>query len=217
MIYRKLILSGKQKVFFSSDFHGYHKNICRGTTTWDLKEHGGHDSTRDFATVEEMNECILKGINSTVDQDDWLVFLGDFTFGGEENIKKFRERVLCKNIIYILGNHDSHIANKKEHQELFESVHSYLELVVSSSKYGKQTYNLFHFPLEIWNKGHHNRILLFGHCHGSFQGEGRRMDVGIDNAKKILGEYRPFSQEDIERYMKGRTFQQKSHHNKNTN
>lgn len=217
MIYKKLILEGSQQVYFSSDFHGFHKNICKGTTSWDLKEEGGHTSVRDFKTVEDMNESILNGINSTVDQDDWLVFLGDWTFDGEDKIRKFRDMILCQNIIFVCGNHDEKILRSREQQDLFESVHSYLELTVSSSKYGKQTYNLFHFPLAIHNKGHHGRVHLHGHTHSSYLGEGKILDVGIDNAFKLFGEYRPFSQEDISEYMTNKQFVQKSHHNPNSN
>ena len=102
-------------------------------------------------------------------------------------------------------------------EALFESVHAYLELVVSSSQRGKETYNMMHFPLAVWNKGHHDRKMLHGHVHGSFQHEGRSLDVGVDMAFKLFGEYRPFSQEDIDRFMKGRTFKQFSHHNAKTN
>lgn len=217
MIYKKIILEGQQKVFFMSDSHFSHKNICRGTSEWDLDNHGGHLSVRDFATPEEMNDHLITNINNMVGEDDWLIHTGDWSFGGEAQIKLNRDRINCKNIVLILGNHDTHIANKKENKDLFESVHSYLELKVSSSRFGKQTYNLFHFPLKIWNKAHHNRICLFGHVHGSLEGEGRSMDVGIDNAFKLFGEYRPFSQQDITDYMKKREFKQVSHHNINTN
>jgi calcineurin-like phosphoesterase family protein len=149
MIYKKLVLEGKQKLYFSSDFHYGHKNICRGTTGWDLNQHGGHNSVRDFETIDDMNLEILNGINSTVLSEDWLVFLGDWSFGGEENIKKFREQINCQNIIFILGNHDSHIVNKEKYRNLFSSVHSYLELSVSSGELGKITYNLLHFPMSI--------------------------------------------------------------------
>lgn len=230
MIYKKLILQGKQQVYFTSDTHGYHRNICKGTTEWDLKEHGGHTSVRDFNTVEEMNQVLIDGINNTVKEDDWLIHLGDFTFGGIDKIWEFRKRINTKNIILILGNHDTNIANNRElenwtkesdrrqyAQQAFSSVHPYLELSVSSSVYGKQSYNLFHFPLSIWNKGHHGRIHLFGHVHGSNAGEGRMLDVGVDNAFKLFGEYRPFSQEDINKYMEDKEFIQKSHHNSLTN
>lgn len=246
MIYKKIKLEGKQKIWFTSDTHYGHKNICKGVTEWDLKDHGGDMSVRDFKTLEQMNSTLVDSINKYVAEDDYLIHLGDWSFGGIENIWKFRERIVCKNIIEILGNHDHHIANNRElpncwvrskdgkrvslenstsdwdeiatAQDIFDhEVYAYLELVVSSSVTGKKTYNLMHFPLSVWNKGHHNRIMLHGHCHGSFQHPGRSLDVGVDKAFELFGEYRPFSQQDIDRFMKGREFKQFSHHNKNTN
>lgn len=250
-IYKKITLKPGQKVFFSSDFHYAHKNICRGTSSWNLDDHGDSDAVRDFDTLDQMNDAIVNGINNMVGQDDWLVCLGDWSFAGIENIWKFRRRIICNNIILIVGNHDHHIVNnailpncfkryipdgsvgrtalfvnpedsysdfdeQAEAQDIFSGVYSYLELTVSGD-FGKNTYNLFHFPIHIWNKAHHNRVHLYGHVHGGYTAPDRSLDVGIDNAFRLLGEYKPFSEADIERYMRGRTYQQQSHHNKNTN
>lgn len=222
MIHKKIILEKNQKCFFTSDLHFSHKNICKGTTSWDLSVHGGDESVRDFKTPEEMNNVLINNINKMVGQNDWLIHLGDWSFKSADEIYKNRDRIVCKNIVHILGNHCEKIAknvllsNGKNAQEVFESVHAYLELVVSSPE-GKTTYNMMHFPLAVWNKAHHNRIMLHGHCHASFQHEGRSLDVGVDKAFELYGEYRPFSQEDIRRFMNKREFKQFSHHNKNTN
>jgi len=245
MIYKKIQLKGDQKIFFTSDTHYGHKNICRGTSEWDLDNHGGHTSVRDFDTLEDMNQTIVDNINNHVGEDDYLVHLGDFSFGGIENIWNFRKHLNVKDITFVLGNHDHHIANNKElpncwirykdgeyvdlenstsdwddlvnSQELFSSVHSYLEITVSGDKYKKRTYNLSHFPFVMSDKQHHGRIGLHGHTHSSFIHDGRSLDVGIDMAYKLFGEYRPFTIEDIDTYMEGRTYPQLSHHNKNTN
>ena len=251
MIHKKLILERNAKVWFTSDTHYGHKNICRGVSEWDLNDHGGHLSVRDFDTVDQMNDAIVNGINKYVNSEDYLIHLGDWSFGGIENIWNFRKRINCKNIILILGNHDHHIDKDRvlpnaywmdnglgdfdlgdlptyvygderdelfavNAESLFDSIHAYLELVVSSPK-SKDTYNMMHFPLAIWNKGHHNRKMLHGHTHGSFQHEGRSLDVGVDMAFKLFGEYRPFSQEDINKFMSERDFKQFSHHNSKTN
>lgn len=99
--------------WFSSDFHGFHKNICRGTSEWDkgpitepVSGIHGIQTTRDFKTIPEMNLAIWKGINDNVGEDDTLYFLGDWTFGGIESVWKFRREIVCKNIHFILGNHD---------------------------------------------------------------------------------------------------------------
>ncbi len=45
-----------------------------------------------------------------VKPNDIIYHLGDWSFGGHENIKIFRNRIKCKNIHLILGNHDHHIS-----------------------------------------------------------------------------------------------------------
>ena len=169
-----------RKVWLCSDSHYGHKNICRGVTSWRLPD--GRipiEKTRDFDTIEQMNEAIVDGINSVVGQDDILIHLGDFSFGGFENIQKFRDRIICKEIRLILGNHDTHIENNKgDVQELFTSVNHYTRLL-----YKNKTFVLCHFPISSWdslNKGH---IHLHGHVHLPTNlrfGKGKKMDVGFD-------------------------------------
>ena len=169
-----------RKVWITSDTHYGHSNICRGVTSWRLPD--GRipiEKTRDFDTIEQMNEAIVDGINSVVGQDDVLIHLGDFSFGGFENIQKFRDRIICKEIHLILGNHDTHIENNKgDVQELFTSVNHYTRLL-----YKNKTFVLSHFPISSWdslNKGH---IHLHGHVHLPTNlrfGKGKKMDVGMD-------------------------------------
>jgi calcineurin-like phosphoesterase family protein len=173
-------ISPDKKVFITSDTHFAHKNICRGVTSWSLPDGSiPTDQTRDFKTIEQMNESIVSGINSVVGQDDILIHLGDFSFGGFENIKIFRDRIVCKEIHLILGNHDTHIEKNRENiQELFTSVNHYTKLM-----YKLKTFVLFHYPVVSWdglNKGH---IHLHGHVHLPTSlrfGKGKKMDVGID-------------------------------------
>ena len=169
-----------RKVWITSDTHYGHSNICRGVTSWRLPD--GRipiEKTRDFDTIEQMNEAIVDGINSVVGQDDVLIHLGDWSFGGFENIQKFRDRIICKEIHLILGNHDTHIENNKgDVQELFTSVNHYTRLL-----YKNKTFVLSHFPISSWdslNKGH---IHLHGHVHLPTNlrfGKGKKMDVGFD-------------------------------------
>ena len=169
-----------RKVWIISDTHFGHKNICRGVTAWRLPDGSVPISqTRDFDSISEMNEIIVNNINSVVGQDDVLIHLGDWSFGGFENIKIFRDRIVCKEIHLILGNHDEHSEKNRDGvQELFTSVNHYTKLM-----YKFETLVLMHYPIDSWdglNKGH---IHLHGHCHLPQQkvfGKGRRMDVGID-------------------------------------
>jgi len=173
-------IDNDRKVWIISDTHFGHKNICRGVTEWRLPDGSVPLSqTRDFNTIEQMNETIVNNINSVVGQDDVLIHLGDFSFGGFENIQRFRDRILCKEIHLILGNHDTHIENNRDNvQELFTSVNHYTKLI-----YKFKTFVLFHYPIASYdglNKGH---IHLHGHVHLPTNlrfGKGKKMDVGMD-------------------------------------
>lgn len=170
----------ERKVWITSDTHYGHKNICRGVTGW--RNPDGSipiDQTRDFKSIDEMNDNIVKGINDVVGQDDVLIHLGDWSFGGFENIEKFRDRIICQEIRLILGNHDHHIEkNRGDIRDLFQSVASYDRL-----SYKGETFVLCHFPIQSWdslNKGH---IHLHGHVHLPNRlifGKGKKMDVGMD-------------------------------------
>lgn len=171
-------------MFFTSDTHINHKNICRGVTSWTSHL----DKTRDFPSLEKMNSAIIDGINSVVGQDDILVHLGDFSFGGYQHIPEFRQRIVCQNIIFVLGNHDKHIQmNTDRFQELFSSVHQYLEITVRphSIKMSPPEYHfvLSHFPIASWNNMKDGWMHLHGHVHLDSKnklGPGKMMDVGVD-------------------------------------
>src|SRR5699024_1596488 len=86
----------------------HHKNIIKGISNWEDKS-----GCRNFSTMEEHNQTIVDGINSTVGEDDTLYCLGDWSFGGLDKIWEFRKQIKCKNIHLILGNHDHHIENNR--------------------------------------------------------------------------------------------------------
>jgi len=177
------------EVWIFSDPHYNHKNICRGTTSWrTLDGEIPLEQTRDFATLEKMNESIINGINWNVGQDDILICLGDWSFGGFESIEEFRNRIICKNIHLILGNHDTHIErNRDDIQRLFVSVSHYETLVIN-----KKTFRLFHYPIQSWDGMNKGDIHLHGHVHlppDRKFGQGKKMDVGIDGHP----EFRPYN------------------------
>jgi calcineurin-like phosphoesterase family protein len=123
----KLVLEKTQRLFFTSDTHYNHSNSCSATTKWTNAQR----LTREFNSLDHMNDTIVNNINSVVGENDILIHLGDWSFGGFENIEEFRNRLVCKNIHLVLGNHDHHIQRNKEGvQSLFSSVHEYLYLNV---------------------------------------------------------------------------------------
>jgi len=193
-------------IWFTSDTHYGHNNISnKHTSKW--KE--GH---RDFNSLEEMNKTIVDNINNLVKEDDILYHCGDFSFGGIQNIWNFKKQIKCKNVHLILGNHDDHIRNNKQLENccitfddgtstnlfarnIFSSVQDVLTVT-----HGKHTFFLSHYPHLSWHHASRGVIMLHGHEHGQFNHLNtnvRRLDVGIDSAKNLLGEYRPFSIEEV--------------------
>lgn len=73
---------------------------------------------------------------------------------------------------------------------------------------------LCHYAMRVWNKSHRGSWHLYGHSHNSLETEvwGRSMDVGVDSAKVILGDYRPFSFDEISRILSKREFKGVDHH-----
>ena len=191
----KIKLEPTQQLFFTSDTHYMHTNICRGTTRWSNAD----GFTRDFDTLDQMNDRIVNGINSAVGQDDILFHLGDWSFGGFEMIEQFRNRINCRNIHIILGNHDHHIERDREGiRRLFTSVNQYLELEVKGKDW-EQNYVLMHYPIISWNKMNDGVIHLHGHVHLSADrriGKGKTMDVGVDG-----NGLNPLHTSDIKRLM----------------
>lgn len=167
-------------VWVTSDTHYHHRNICRGVTGWRLPDGSiPIDQTRDFPTIEKMNSIIVDNINSVVKQEDILIHLGDWSFGGFDKVREFYDRLVCKNIHLVLGNHDEHIENNKDSiQELFLTVSTYQTLVIGSKKFA-----LMHYPISSWNGLNKGVMHLHGHTHLPTEirfGKGRRIDVGID-------------------------------------
>lgn len=195
-------------IYFCSDFHYSHVNLCRGTSKWSNKE----ENCRNFNTIEEMNEAIVKSINSVVKADDTLYHLGDWSLGGWENIWNLRKQIVCENIIQINGNHDEAISKDKffpflEKQgniiyeisdktkyrslgmlknksdvtarDMFTKVYSNrLRIVIEG-----QEIILDHFPLEEWENMGTGTWHLYGHSHHNLDNtetstKYKRMDVG---------------------------------------
>lgn len=204
-------IENNTNVWITSDTHYHHKNICRSTTNWRTADGDvPAGQTRDFRDLNHMDYTIVNNINELVGQDDVLIHLGDWSFGGFEKIREFWDRLICKNIHLVLGNHDHHIENGRDDiQELFKSVSHYNTLVTKG-----HTFKLMHYPISSWDglkKGH---MHLHGHCHLPTHmrfGNGKRMDVGLDGHP----EFRPYNINECISLLKNREISseiEKDHH-----
>jgi calcineurin-like phosphoesterase family protein len=202
----KLTLSAGQNLYFTSDSHFSHSNICSATTKWE----NAKGKTRQFSSLDKMNSTIVDNINSVVGENDILFHLGDWSFGGFDQIEKFRSQLICKNIHVVVGNHDHHITNNKEDiQSLFTSVNYFIpELLVRRpvTRYRKMVgydrieierfrFCLFHYPIASWIDMNEGVIHLHGHVHLPKHlrlGKGRSLDVGMDG-----NDMKPLSLDDV--------------------
>ena len=192
--------------WFSADSHYGHKNICLSTSTWIDKD----THCRDFPSLEDMNKTIVDVYNKYIQPNDDFYFLGDWSFGGINNILIFREQINCNNIYFIPGNHDEHIKKNKilqngqKAQELFIILPELCEITV-----GKNNLILSHYPLVSWNNCEKGSIHLHGHTHGTINNEVlnlnfRRMDIGLDSY-----EFRPYSFDEIHDKMMLRKYKER--------
>lgn len=205
MLKIKLEHNQQRRVFITSDTHYSHANICRGTSTW-----SGSDLTRDFKTLEDMNQALVDNINRRVHEDDILIHLGDWSFGGFDKIAEFRSKLNVSEIHLVLGNHDHHILNDKENiRSIFSSVNEgILNMRLSIENEDKSTKKYFfvlcHYPIASWENMDRRWVHLHGHVHlrpHQIMGEGRHMDVGVDGSPDLS----PYNIMDVIDLMKGKT------------
>lgn len=220
-MYKKITIDQDQEIYFSSDPHYYHLNICSATTRWENAD----DVTRKFNSIDEMNDALVNSINNKVKENDIYICMGDWSFNGIDNIKIFRERINCKNVYILPGNHDHFIIkNTNNVQNLFTEVLPQITALnikrkLTDSKNSKvKKYNLVlsHYPQCSWidmNKGHYH---LHGHVHLPEHlklGQGRSLDVGVDGNNLI-----PYSLTEIDNLLSNRPIKKltlpEDHHEK---
>lgn len=206
-------------IWVSADWHLGHKNIVRGISDFENKA-----SCRPFETMEEHDDTIIDTINKYVGENDTIYFLGDFSMGGKSNVWKYRDRINCRNIHVCLGNHDIHIeknssiiGDDRRAQDLFSSVQFAIH-----RKIGKTSVVMAHYAFRTWHKGHYGSIMLHGHSHNGLPPYEKllhiaedkylyktgdyykQMDVGLEAAYELTGEWRPFHIVEIREIMEKR-------------
>lgn len=193
-------------IYFTSDLHLNHKNICRGVSQWSDKS-----TCRDFDTVEEMNDAIFDSINSRVMPEDILYHLGDFNFGDKTQTPALRERIRCRTIYSLRGNHDFHL---ERYKDLFVWLKDYHEERIQLASGKKQFIVMFHYPITSWNEIGRGSWCLSGHTHGNLDTKfrhGKSLDLGWDVWK------RPLDIEEIRAIMDTKSVVEVDGHNERTN
>jgi len=99
-------VSKDDSIFFTSDQHFFHANIikyCNRSWNSGKDEAGNIIVTND--DVIRMNEELIRRWNAVVSKDSIVWHLGDFSFGGKDNLEKIFPR-LNGRINLVMGNHD---------------------------------------------------------------------------------------------------------------
>ena len=146
-------------------------------------------------SVERHDEALLDAINACVKADDTLWVLGDFCWGGLATVRAHLERIQCKYVNLVWGNHDN--------RTIGEAFNKTLEQGMVTIRWQRIWLN--HYPMRSWDGRFHGSWHLYGHVHGRLVNEDAdRMsllarDVGVD-----VCEYQPVSFDQLAEYMSPR-------------
>lgn len=187
-------------VWFTADLHLGHANIikyCKRPHLNAQEKRLASEDTRgkwrvSEATVRLHDDSLLEAINSRVAEGDTLWILGDFCMGGREQAASYRDRIVCRDVRLVRGNHDRH-----DVEAVFDEV-----IEAGMIRVEGQEIWLCHYPLRTWNKRFHGSWHVYGHVHGRLEAEDRAnlgsltKDVGVDAC-----DYRPWSFADLRSYM----------------
>lgn len=213
---------GMQRIVgITSDTHFGHANIILYTNrpfvdlTTEVDARGRWISNRiALQRVDEMDDALISGWNSVAkNDDDIIVHLGDFSFG---DVSRYLQR-LNGTIWFVSGNHDKQMhAYLRQNPKQTKVRHlGKLDEIDLYDEHGLMNRSVVcHFAMRVWNKSHFGAWHLYGHSHGTLEETDNllSMDVGVDAAKKRIGEYRPFTPEEIHAVMEKRVFKPLDHH-----
>lgn len=153
-------------------------------------------SARQFATIKEHDDYIIERYNAEVMRTDELFIIGDFC---KTRPGHYRNRIKCRTVHLIWGNHDND--NYKLHFSTVDDVRM-VKLGVDSSGPEPKSIHAFisHYAHAYWPSSHYGTLHFYGHTHDAreetldavFPGR-KATDVGVDAAKRLLGDFRPFS------------------------
>lgn len=152
--------------------------------------------------MDQHDELILACINRIVGRSDLLYIVGDFAW---KDVREIREQINCPNVFLILGNHDHGRLDRDAKLGFTQIIEAKEIKLGGTSRYPEEHHcYLSHYPCAYWPSSHYGALHCYGHLHDSreetldllFPGR-RSMDVGIDTAIRLLGEPRPFSEDEI--------------------
>lgn len=187
---------GVTEVHYTSDLHFGHELVA---------------GKRGFASAAEHDEVIADLWSEMVRPQDVVIVLGDISAGAHSGALSILGKLPGRKHL-IAGNHDR--VHPMHRRTFAASMPVFLDVFVSVSPFGRRRLEgtevlLSHFPYAEWGEGparggaaasRHNQFrlpdfgvpLLHGHTHGTEQGHGHELHVGVD-----AWGFRPVPQEQV--------------------
>lgn len=191
------------RLWFTADLHLGHGNIIKYCHRPHLSKkesllastepRGGWNVSRE--TIMRHDDALIAAINERVAEKDSLWIVGDFSLCPFEETMHYRERIRCREVNFVRGNHDL-----PSYDSLFSRVIDQGMIKFQGCKIW-----LIHYPMRSWDKAFHGAWHLYGHVHGRLRADDAAnprllaMDVGVDAC-----DYRPVSFEEVADYMRPR-------------
>lgn len=138
-----LNIEDPDKLFFCSDSHYGHYNICKYCH-------------RPFQSRSDMDQTLIKNWNAVVPEDGIVVHCGDFMLPHNEDIKEYNKYLnqLHGRVLLLRGNHDR--ASLDWVSDKLIAVRDQAMIVVDGVKIFAQ-----HYPCAAFNGDYH----VYGHIH----------------------------------------------------
>lgn len=157
-----LKIEDPDKLFFTSDTHLGHFNICKYCH-------------RPFTSRSEMDQTLIKNWNAVVPEDGIVVHCGDFMLPHDNDVKEYMRYMnkLNGRILLLRGNHDR-IDLMTQNDKLI-SVQDKAIIEVDSIKIYAE-----HYPCAAFNGDYH----VYGHIHTLSDGVCYGMDAEALGAMK---------------------------------
>ncbi|OTO09195.1 hypothetical protein A5882_003525 [Enterococcus sp. 4E1_DIV0656] len=163
-------------IFFTSDTHFGHKNICG--------PNGFEEKRKIFKDTHEMDKAIIKSWNKVVNEEDTVYHLGDFFLHNSYRACIDIINQLNGSIVWIAGNHDSHKSGRRLENYFknnSEGSKGKIKFCPSGERLIVEGYTLYlnHFGLLT---GPRKKIFsVHGHIHAAKPMYLSHINVGIDN------------------------------------
>jgi calcineurin-like phosphoesterase family protein len=154
---------------------------------------------RPFDNSDEHDTFLIDVINDTVDRGDELFVLGDFCL---KRPGRFRQRIKCRQVRLIRGNHDPVQASINVFGDM-----PYMQVIKLRGEFDDAPATLSavlsHAPQAFWFGSHRGWGHAYGHCHGQREDtltqalgwQRRSIDVGVDYLARLLGTFKPVSEQ----------------------